>query len=91
LNNGQVLRRLPELHLRVYQSVFGAFELARAAYGSREGQKIEAVPLDERLQMPEAKFSLLWQEWTQSMVVHLPGAARPAPVRPIARLDTVCA
>jgi hypothetical protein len=34
-----------------YQSVFSPFELTRVVYGTREGQKIEAVPLDERLRL----------------------------------------
>src|SRR5438105_2018921 len=38
LPDGQEVRRLEELHTRRYVSVFGEFTLARAAYGSREGQ-----------------------------------------------------
>jgi len=33
-------------HQRRYVSIFGEFVLSRVAYGSREGQKIEFVPLD---------------------------------------------
>ena len=38
-------------------------------YGSREGQKIEFVPLDNRLQLPEAAFSYVLQDWDQSLCV----------------------
>lgn len=74
LPEGRVLQRLPERHARPYQSVFGPFDLARVVYGTREGQKIEAVPLDERLRLPASKFSYLLQEWTQPSVVQLPYA-----------------
>jgi len=53
--DGRKLRRLEPLHRREYRSVFGLFELWRAVYGTREGQKIEHVPLDERLQLPQGK------------------------------------
>ena len=57
LEDGREVRRLDKLHRREYQSVFGPFELERAVYGTREGQKIEHVPLDERLQLPQGKHS----------------------------------
>jgi hypothetical protein len=47
--DGHEVKRLEEPHLRCYQSIFEEFELSRAVYGSREGQKIEYVPLDARL------------------------------------------
>ena len=47
------MRRLNDLHRREIRNVFGLFELYRAVYGTREGQKIEAVPLDERLGLPQ--------------------------------------
>ena len=59
LPEGRVLQRLAERHGRPYQSVFGPFELARVVYGTREGQKIEAVPLDERLRLPASQVLLL--------------------------------
>jgi hypothetical protein len=66
---GSVLRRLEEVHRREYQSIFGEFELFREMYGSREGQKIEYVPFDEQLQLPQDKFSYLLQDWNQSLAV----------------------
>jgi hypothetical protein len=69
LPDGQEVRRLETPHPRVYQSVFGRFELARVVYGTREGQKIEYVPVDTQLQLPESDFSYLLQDWAQSVAV----------------------
>ena len=70
--DGRVLRRLPKSHPRPYQSIFGAFELPRAVYGTREGQRVERAPLDERLQLPDGKFSYLLQDWNQQLTVENP-------------------
>jgi len=69
LSDGHECRRLPETHERRYVSIFGAFRISRAAYGSRAGQKIDCVPLDHRLQLPESDFSYLLQDWDQSLCV----------------------
>jgi hypothetical protein len=69
LPDGRVCQRLQELHSRRYVSIFGEFRLKRKVYGSREGQKIEFVPLDNRLQLPESVFSYLLQDWDQSLCV----------------------
>jgi hypothetical protein len=69
LPTGQACRRLPKLHLRRYVSIFGVFSLARTAYGSREGQPLQFVPLDNRLQLPASDFSYLLQDWDQSLCV----------------------
>ncbi|ETW94925.1 MAG: hypothetical protein ETSY2_48925, partial [Candidatus Entotheonella gemina] len=69
LPDGQEVRRLEGLHARVYQSVFGRFEVERTVYGSREGQKIEYVPFDTQLQLPESDFSYLLQDWCQGLAV----------------------
>ena len=66
------LKRFKQPHARTYQTVFGEFDLPRAVYGSRDGQKIERVPLDERLQLPERKFSYLLQDWNQLMTTEMP-------------------
>ena len=50
-------------------SIFGEFHLKRVVYGSREKQKIEFVPLDNRLQLPESVFSYVLQDWDQSLCV----------------------
>jgi hypothetical protein len=69
LPDGQTCERLPQLHSRRYVSIFGEFTLARTVYGSREGQKIPFVPLDNRLQLPESVFSYVLQDWDQGLCV----------------------
>jgi hypothetical protein len=72
LPNGDVVKRLKDLHTREYVSIFGGFQLHRVVYGSREGQKIEFVPLDTRLLLPEGKFSHLLQDWDQMISTEEP-------------------
>ena len=67
--DGQQWQRLDEPHRRLYQSIFGPFELERVVYGTREGQKIELVPLDARLELPQSEFSYVLQNWAQSLDV----------------------
>ncbi len=74
LSDGGVVKRLAQRHGRAYLSVFGAYELERWAYGRREGQKLEYIPLDVRLQLPKNKFSYLLQDWDQSLAVETPYA-----------------
>lgn len=74
LEEGRRLRRLSGEHVRRYQSVFGSFELHRAVYGTRVGQRIELVPLDQRLRLPQSKFSYLLQDWDQGLAVESPYA-----------------
>src|SRR5438067_1172616 len=62
LPDGQACARLPQLHPRPYVSIFGPFRLRRTCYGSREGQQIAFVPLDNRLQLPESAFSYVLQD-----------------------------
>jgi hypothetical protein len=69
LPTGEVCQRLEEWHTRRYVSIFGEFCLPRVVYGSREKQKIEFVPLDNRLQLPESVFSYVLQNWDQSLCV----------------------
>src|SRR5688572_23433245 len=69
LPEGREGRRLEGRHARAYQSVFGYFEVERSVYGSREGQKIEYVPVDTPLQLPESAFSYLLQDGTQGLAV----------------------
>jgi len=80
LEDGRKVRRLEDLHRREYRSVFGLFELWRAVYGTREGRKIEHVPLDERLQLPRGKNSYLLQDWDQGLAVEMPYATVGATV-----------
>lgn len=69
LPTGEVGQRLEELHERRYVSIFGEFRLQRVVYGSRDKQKIDLVPLDNRLQLPESVFSYVLQDWDQSLCV----------------------
>jgi hypothetical protein len=61
----RTLRRLPTPHDRRYVSIFGELIIPRIVYGSREGQKIERAPLDERLGLPEGDFSYVLEDWVQ--------------------------
>lgn len=67
LPDGSTADRLPTTHARGYRSVFGDFTLARACYGTRDGQKIAFVPLDNRLQLPASDYSFLLQEWDAAL------------------------
>ena len=69
LPDGQTVKRLSVRRRRPYQSVFGEFDISRWVYGTREGQRIEHIPLDSRLDLPRSKFSYLLQEWSQLFVV----------------------
>jgi hypothetical protein len=69
LPDGRECLRLAAEHSRRYVSIFGEFLLQRTVYGSREGQKIDFVPLDNRLQLPDSVFSYVLQDWDQSLCV----------------------
>jgi hypothetical protein len=69
LPDGEHCQRLAQLHERRYVSIFGEFRLQRTVYGTREGQKQEFVPLDNRLQLPESVFSYVLQDWDQALCV----------------------
>ncbi len=56
-------QRLEDLHPRRYLSIFGELTLDRTVYGTRAKQKIQAVPLDAPLGLPEGDFSYLLQSW----------------------------
>jgi hypothetical protein len=74
LSNGRKVKRLPMKHKRSYLSIFGEFSLSRWVYGTREGRKIDCIPMDKRLQLPRSKYSYLLQDWGQSLVVSVPYA-----------------
>ena len=67
--DGEELRRLPEPHQRTYRSIFGPFTLSRYVYGTREGQRIEFVPLDARLELPGGEYSYVLQDWAGALCV----------------------
>jgi hypothetical protein len=72
--DGPPLRRLEQTHDRELTSVFGTFTLHRTCYGSREGQRIDCVPLDNRLALPAGKFSYLLQDWDLLLATEHPFA-----------------
>lgn len=65
LEGGRTVKRWPEQQRRRLLTVFGEFLITRCVYGTRPGQKIELVPTDQRLQLPESEVSYLLQEWDQ--------------------------
>jgi hypothetical protein len=67
--DGEELRRLPQPHQRTYRSIFGPFTISRYVYGTREGQRIDFVPLDARLELPESEFSYALQDWAGTLCV----------------------
>src|SRR5439155_22566739 len=69
LPDGQEVRRLEEVHSRRYVSIFGEFTLQRHVYGSRAGQALAFVPLDNRLELPAGVFSYVLQDWDQSLAM----------------------
>jgi hypothetical protein len=75
LDDGQSLRRLAAPHDRSFTCLFGTFSLSRVCYGSREGQKIDFVPLDDRLDLPAGKFSYLLQDFNNLLAGEQPFAA----------------
>jgi hypothetical protein len=83
LPDGRCCQRLEQEHVRRYVSIFGEFVLSRVVYGSREGQKIEFVPLDNRLQLPESVFSYLLQDWDQALCVEQAFGQASATIRRI--------
>jgi hypothetical protein len=43
--------------------------LSRYVYGTREGQRIDFVPLDARLELPESEYSYVLQDWAGTLCV----------------------
>lgn len=72
LSNGKHLNRLDKLRHRCYLSVFGSHDISYFAYGRREGQKIEHIPLAVHLSLPTEKYSYYLQDLTQEMCVETP-------------------
>jgi hypothetical protein len=87
LPDGSTAHRLEQPHDRPYRSVFGDFTLSRTVYGSREGQKIAFVPLDNRLQLPASDYSYLLQQWDQTLGCEAAFARVQATVEDILGLD----
>lgn len=67
VSSAQTWRRLEQPHTRSYHSIFGTLTISRRVYGTREGQKIEVVPLDARLGLPQGEFSYVLEDWQQRL------------------------
>ena len=67
--DGRTTRSLPEPHTRIDRSVFGYLPITLFVYGTREGQPIEAVPLDARLSLPAGQFSSVLEDGAQRLCV----------------------
>jgi len=77
LDDGRTVGRLEKKHVRRLLTVFGPFEISRWVYAQRDGQRIELVPTDQRLQLPESELSYLLQEWDQMLgIEHAFGKVR---------------
>jgi hypothetical protein len=62
----QELPRLEQTHKRRYLSIFGEIDVERTCYGH---ERIEAVPLDAQLHLPQRQYSYLLQQWLGTFVV----------------------
>jgi len=69
LENGETVDRWEQVQNRPLVTIFGQFTIPRFVYGTRPGQKIELVPTDQRLQLPEGDRSYLLQDWNQMLCV----------------------
>ena len=69
VDEGKTLRRFADTHSRTYRSIFGNLTIERFVYGTREGQKIEGVPLDAKLGLPVGEQSYVLEDWLQRLCV----------------------
>lgn len=65
----RTLQRLEQRHERRYVSIYGPLQIPRWVYGTREGQKIEHVPLDAQLGLPAGEISYVLEDWLERMCV----------------------
>jgi hypothetical protein len=85
--DGRVLRRLEQPHVRRYVSIFGPIEISRYVYGTRETQKHEVIPLDAILALPDSEFSYVLQDWDQGLCVRDSYAESQGTIQRILRLE----
>jgi hypothetical protein len=84
---GRTMKRLNGFFEARYVSVFGEHMIPRTAYGTRLTQKLEVIPLDARLGLPDSEFSYLLQDWDQSLCVHNSYGQSRHTIRKILGLD----
>jgi hypothetical protein len=65
----RTVRRSERPHERRYVSIFGEHHFRRYVYAPRAAQKIERMPVDERLGLPEGEFSYVLQDWLQRFCI----------------------
>jgi hypothetical protein len=65
LDDGRKVQRSAECHSRRLLTVFGEFIVSRWVYSQRQKAKLELIPTDQHLQLPESEVSYLLQEWDQ--------------------------
>lgn len=73
LQDGREVKRLAA-RPRPYRNLFGEYTIERFVYGQREGQSLEAIPLDARLQLPAQCTSYLLQDWKTRLMQAMPYA-----------------
>jgi hypothetical protein len=73
LEDGRALKRLAA-RPRPYRNLFGTYTIERFVYGEREGQQLEAIPLDARRRLPEQCTSYLRQDWSSRLMQAMPYA-----------------
>ena len=66
------LKRSKEKHTKIHRSVFGRYEIKRYVYAKREKQKIELMPLDARLNLPEREYSYMLCDISQMLTTEIP-------------------
>jgi hypothetical protein len=69
ISDGRRLRRLKDVHVRRYLSIFGELLIQRRVYAQRDKQPIARVPLDERLGLPAGEFSYVLEDWLERLCV----------------------
>jgi len=75
LPDGKATRRLDGARRRELTCVFGTFTLERFCYAKREGQRIDLVPSDDRLDLPQGRFSYLSQDFNGLLAAEQPFAS----------------
>lgn len=68
----KMLKRSEKLQKKEYKTVFGEYSVKRYTYAQGEKQKIECIPLDSKLSLPESKYSYLLQDFSQLLCVETP-------------------
>jgi len=72
LEGNKQLNRLDKPRQGYYLSMFGQHDYDYFAYGSREGQKIEFIPLYKHLSLPDEKYSYCLQDIMEKSCIETP-------------------